>query len=314
MKSLLLLLERALLAIGVVCLGWYGLAALDAAYTQREARQEMERILAQPAPVPATGMPAAADEGMGSNLVGLLEIPRLRLSTPVVEGDDNRALRGTAGHLSDTPRPWEKGNSAIAAHRDGLFRPLRYIRIGDDVRLQTPHGELLYRVKDTRIVRPTDLSVLDQKGDQTLTLITCYPFYYVGSAPKRFVVHAERVIGSDVRVARDARGGRDFSIAERPAATAGNVVASNARERANVGPANGHLVRKHRNTSAAKRRPPSANMIAASTEMGPTVTELKKGGGSGTSSSKRGWFRRIFRIGDRETTKVAKDAKRTASH
>jgi sortase A len=182
------LIERTLLVVGLFCLGWYGGSATDAAYAEREARAAIARALA----APAVEAPLAPE--IGSNLVGLLEIPRLDLSTPVVEGDDGAALHGVAGHLPDTPRPWEEGNSAIAAHRDGLFRPLRDIRIGDDVTMQTPHGELRYKVKETHIVLPTDLSVLEQTSDQTLTLITCYPFNYVGSAPKRFVVQAERVL------------------------------------------------------------------------------------------------------------------------
>jgi sortase A len=181
-----LLTERALLLFGLSCLGYYGLAAADAAYTERTARAAIETNLALP--VPETGNAA-----IGSNLIGLLEIPRLGVSTVVVEGDGADALNGTAGHLPDTPRPWEKGNSAIAAHRDRQFRALRNIRVGDELRVETPHGEILYRVEDTHVVLPTDLSVLEAKSDQMLTLITCYPFYYVGSAPKRFVVHATRV-------------------------------------------------------------------------------------------------------------------------
>jgi LPXTG-site transpeptidase (sortase) family protein len=123
----------------------------------------------------------------------MLDIPRLSMSTPVVRGDDDATLQLAAGHLPDTPKPWEPGNSAIAGHRDGLFRPLKNIRVGDEVFVRTTRGDLRYRVSDTRIVTPDDLSVLRPTASHTLTLITCYPFYYVGSAPKRFIVHAERV-------------------------------------------------------------------------------------------------------------------------
>jgi sortase A len=194
------LVERALLVIGLSCLGWYGLAAADAAFTQRESRARIERLLeeGQAAPgvdaaVPSPAVPTEGGAALGTSLVGLLEIPRLGVSTPVVEGDDTVALRGAAGHLPDTPRPGEAGNSAIAAHRDGIFRPLRQIRVGDELRVQTPRGEFQYRVKDTRIVLPADLSVLRQTRAQTLTLITCYPFNDIGAAPKRFIVHAERI-------------------------------------------------------------------------------------------------------------------------
>jgi sortase A len=89
--------------------------------------------------------------------------------------------------------PWDTGNSAIAGHRDGLFRPLKDVKIGDEIRFRTTRDQYRYRVTKTSIVTPDDLSVLAPQSDPaTLTLITCYPFYYVGSAPKRFVVHAAR--------------------------------------------------------------------------------------------------------------------------
>ena len=123
----------------------------------------------------------------------MLDVPRLQLSTPVIEGDDDRTLKRAVGHLPDTPMPWKSGNSAIAGHRDGLFRPLKDVKVGDEIRFRTTREEFRYRVTKTAIVMPDDLSVLaPQSGPATLTLITCYPFYYVGSAPKRFVVHAAR--------------------------------------------------------------------------------------------------------------------------
>lgn len=205
-------LERALLVIGLSCLGWYGMAAADAAYEQQEARAELERMIderpAAAAPIDSRPLPspevlaffrptAPMIPELGSRLVGLLEIPRLGISTAVVSGDDKEALHAGAGHLPDTPRPWEMGNSAIAAHRDTLFRPLKDIRIGDELQVRTPHGDLRYKVKKTRIVKPSDLSVLAPTKGQTLTLITCYPFYYVGSAPKRFIVQADRIDGQE---------------------------------------------------------------------------------------------------------------------
>lgn len=205
--------ERVLLVVGICCLAWYGLATVEAAFYQRHQRAAIQQLIETP--VPANPVSVPAFELRPGGPVGLLEIPRLKLSTPVVEGDDPTALRGAAGHLPDTPRPWERGNSAIAAHRDGLFRPLQNIRIGDEVLVTTPLGEFRYRVRDTRIVKPTDLSVLKSQAADTLTLITCYPFNYVGSAPKRFVVHAERVTGSSQlsaypsgRVAGDAARNR----------------------------------------------------------------------------------------------------------
>ena len=103
------------------------------------------------------------------------------------------------GHLPDTPPPWETGNSAVAAHRDGLFRPLKDIRVGDRLTMQTARGDFEYEVRDTKIVEPSDLSVLRPLDADALTLITCYPFNYIGSAPQRFIVHAVR----DGRLAGD---------------------------------------------------------------------------------------------------------------
>jgi sortase A len=123
----------------------------------------------------------------------MLDVPRLQLRTPVIEGDDTVTLKRAVGHLPDTPMPWEPGNSAMAGHRDGLFRPLKDVKIGDEIRFRTTRDEFIYRVTHTAIVMPDDLSVLQPQAQASLTLITCYPFYYVGSAPKRFVVRAERL-------------------------------------------------------------------------------------------------------------------------
>jgi sortase A len=102
-------------------------------------------------------------------------------------------LRIAAGHLPDTPLPWETGNSAIAGHRDTFFRVLERVRGGDDLSLATRRGTLRYRVVAVSVVEPDDLSVLGTSTKADLTLITCYPFHYVGPAPRRFVVQAQRI-------------------------------------------------------------------------------------------------------------------------
>jgi sortase A len=126
------------------------------------------------------------------DVVGRIEIPRLHLSTVILEGDDDRALRYGAGHVPSTALPDEPGNVAIAAHRDTFFRPLRHIAPDDRITLSTPDGVFHYVVESTELVGPKDVRVLDPSRDPELTLITCYPFYYVGPAPKRFIVHARR--------------------------------------------------------------------------------------------------------------------------
>jgi sortase A len=129
------------------------------------------------------------------SLIGVLTIPSVDMSVAIVEGDDDEALRIAAGHLPDTPLPWEKGNSAFAGHRDSFFAPLARVRGGDEISLTTRRGVLHYRVAFMTIVGPDDLSVLGTSNDADLTLITCYPFGYLGPAPQRFVVQAERIAG-----------------------------------------------------------------------------------------------------------------------
>jgi sortase A len=126
-------------------------------------------------------------------LIGRLEIPRVNLSVMVVDGDDEATLKVAAGHLPDTPLPWEFGNSAVAGHRDSFFRPLAEVKVNDVMNLVTPHGEFHYVVSRLRVVAPNDLSVLQQTGHSSLTLVTCYPFSYVGRAPKRFIVRADHI-------------------------------------------------------------------------------------------------------------------------
>jgi sortase A len=176
-------LEWMLLGLGIGCLGVYGFETVEARRYQSEQTAAFERA-ARTQTIP----PRIAAGG----IVGMLDVPRLKLTTPVIQGDDDRTLQRAVGHLPDTPMPWEAGNSAIAAHRDGLFRPLKNVKVGDEIRFRTTREELRYRVTATSIVEPDDLSVLRPRSKAALTLITCYPFYYVGTAPQRFVVHAER--------------------------------------------------------------------------------------------------------------------------
>ncbi len=133
--------------------------------------------------------PSRAPLKRGS-LIGSLQIPRLKLTAMVVEGDDDKTLKTGIGHLPDTPLPWEKGNAALAGHRDTFLRAMRDISAGDEIRLTTPHGDFAYRVREIAIVTPDNLAGLSKTDDSSLTLITCYPFSFVGNAPKRFVVRA----------------------------------------------------------------------------------------------------------------------------
>ena len=175
--------EWMLLGVAIGCLGTYVYETVEARRFQAEQIAAFERA------AKAQAAPSRIRQG---GLLGMLDVPRLKFSTPVIEGDDSRTLKRAVGHLPDTPLPWEDGNSAVAGHRDGLFRPLKDVRVGDEIRFRTTRDEFRYKVTRTTIVEPDDVSVLDRQEQSGLTLITCYPFYYVGAAPQRFVVHAER--------------------------------------------------------------------------------------------------------------------------
>jgi len=185
-------LPGLLAAVGIACLGWVGIAHLQAFRYDRHQRATwvQERAVA-----PGAG-PSLSDPNEAiayGSVIGILDIPRLGFSELVAEGDGDDILQVAIGHLPDTPLPWQPGNSAVAGHRDGRFRPLKDIRVGDRVRLSTRHGDLDYVLRETRIVTPDDLSVLRPTDARTLTLITCYPFTFVGKAPKRFVIVAAAV-------------------------------------------------------------------------------------------------------------------------
>jgi sortase A len=178
-------LEWGLLATGVGLLSWSAIVIVDAQHQQSQLRTALDRKLE--APSPAASPPTTLKRG---DLIGSLQIPRLKLSAMVVEGDDDKTLKRGVGHLPDTPLPWQKGNAALAGHRDTFLRAMRDISAGDEIRLTTPHGAFTYRVREIAIVTPDNLTGLSLTDDSSLTLITCYPFSYVGNAPKRFVVRA----------------------------------------------------------------------------------------------------------------------------
>ncbi|HZL56078.1 MAG TPA: class D sortase [Bryobacteraceae bacterium] len=125
--------------------------------------------------------------------IGEIEVPRLKLKVAVYEGDDAAILNEGAGHVPGTALPGGEGNICIAAHRDKFFRALRFIKPRDEIVLETKDGPLRYLVSSTAVVNPSDVQALMPAPRRDLTLVTCYPFFYVGSAPHRFIVHASRV-------------------------------------------------------------------------------------------------------------------------
>ena len=122
--------------------------------------------------------------------LGVLRIPSTNIEVPVLDSTSDLALNRGAGHVDGTAIPGEEGNVAIAAHRDGFFRALKDIEVGDAVELTTIDGKQTFRVAELSIVDPLDVSVLEPTDESVITLITCYPFYFVGAAPERFIVRA----------------------------------------------------------------------------------------------------------------------------
>jgi sortase A len=122
----------------------------------------------------------------------VLRIPKIRLEVPVLPGTDDRTLDRAVGHITGTAQPGATGNMGIAGHRDGFFRGLSAITPGDVIEVDTIKGKDVYRVERTWVVEPEEVSVLEPTSTPTLTLVTCYPFYFIGSAPHRFIVRAAR--------------------------------------------------------------------------------------------------------------------------
>lgn len=190
-------LSRILLLAGggilVWCASVWGSAALFEEYEAWHWNIRHSEAPPMTTPAPETG-PVATDAGPKPNeVIAWLDVPRLHISTAVLEGDDDLALRLGAGHIPETALPGSAGNVGIAAHRDSFFRSLGGIEFQDHIRLRTPEGDWDYAVESTKIVRPTDVSVLAGSTEPELTLVTCYPFRYLGAAPLRFVVHARRI-------------------------------------------------------------------------------------------------------------------------
>jgi len=170
-------------AFGIFALGYAGIVFADSHIYQAVEIQKFERT--SPPPIPRI-----LAEG---DILGELQVPRLGLDAIVVQGDSTADLRRAVGHLSNSAMPGEWGNVALAGHRDTFFRPLRDVRLGDEIRFQTRERSFVYVVKSIEVVAPTDTRVLESSTGHDLTLLTCFPFHYVGPAPKRFVVRAREV-------------------------------------------------------------------------------------------------------------------------
>ena len=193
--------QRALFACAILLLGYCGFALVNAWIFQRRESRDLDRLLrdrraasegrrrAEPNTA-ANAAPAIAADG----LIGRIEIPRLLVSAVVVEGVDKTTLRRAVGHIPGTALPGEPGNVGLAGHRDTFFRSLRDVRVKDQIQLATLRGNFDYEVESLKVVTPEDVGVLAASGENALTLVTCYPFYFVGPAPKRWIVRARQVV------------------------------------------------------------------------------------------------------------------------
>jgi sortase A len=198
-------------AVGILALGYVGFALLDARLFQADqSRRFQEELKGLKPPIigdqPLHGSsislkPAEPDvrvervdtAGTGSAPLGRIEIRTIGLAAMILEGTDARILRRAVGHIRSTPLPGQQGNVVITGHRDTFFRPLLKIRKDDEIRVTTLSGSYRYLVDSIKVVDPEDTEVLDNSEDAILTLVTCYPFYFVGPAPKRFIVRAHQI-------------------------------------------------------------------------------------------------------------------------
>ena len=201
-------LEVAAWCAGIVLTAAFVGARLDASFGRRAALADFERARSSVAP-PGLGPLAAFAapdktlwsperiQGFQASLshdfrapLAVLRVPKIDLEVPVLEGTDEPALNRGVGHIAGTPRPGEPGNVGIAGHRDGFFRGLKDVSPGDVIELETLDAKHRYRIQSLTVVSPRSIEVLNSTTEPVLTLVTCYPFYYAGSAPQRFIVRA----------------------------------------------------------------------------------------------------------------------------
>jgi sortase A len=184
-----------LLVIGILCLGYYAYVSAETMLYQAYENRELDAILSARPAAASTANAAAIPqrEIVRGSTVGRIDIPRLDVSAVIKAGTDARTLQLAVGHIPGTAFPGEGGNMGLAGHRDTFFRRLRDIRPDDTIRVTTPSGTFNYVVERTDVVEPKDVWVLEPTPEPALTLVTCYPFTYVGSAPQRFIVRAQLI-------------------------------------------------------------------------------------------------------------------------
>lgn len=205
MKTRLNFIELLLLTVGAVSLCYCGFIATQASAAKHTSQKFPAKIVeAKEASPPVWPLPPASSLSVSADanssparkppeIIGRLDIPQIRLSVPMLSDDDINSLLKGVGHIPGTAMPGGLGTVGLAGHRDLFLRPLRLIKPKMDVRLIDRSEVYHYQVDSTEIVTPDQVEVLDIGSKPELTLITCYPFYFVGNAPKRFIVHAHLV-------------------------------------------------------------------------------------------------------------------------
>jgi sortase A len=179
---------EAALWLTTACCLWFGFHSLLLVHA---AQQEASKIVVQPKAADEREVEGQDDPTPHAGaLIGRMDIAALGLSVPVLEDDDPATLRRGAGHIPGTAVPGGLGNLVLAAHRDTFFRALRNVRPGMKVEVTTPDGHWWYSIDRTEIVTPDRVDLLGIGDRPEMTLVTCYPFDYIGAAPKRFLVHA----------------------------------------------------------------------------------------------------------------------------
>jgi sortase A len=213
-------LELGLMMIGVACLTGFGLLQLDQYWGQASLRADFARNESHhvtpgaPAlprelpgdPDPQESRPSEPAPPPPGTALGRLTLDRIGLDVMIAEGVDHATLRRAAGHIPGTARLDGEGNIGVAAHRDTFFRPLREVRKGDVLEVETHEGRYRYGVEWTAVVDPENIEFLQAGDGPELTLVTCFPFHYVGPAPRRFIVRAKR-LGGPAEMARAAQHG-----------------------------------------------------------------------------------------------------------
>lgn len=224
MKQVLRGAQRILMVTGVLLLGLYVGASFHTAITSRIAANRLAATEVSPNSSQSVREPVEGPQELDFTLwsekrvaaykesllrhfdpaIALMRIRRLGVEAPIFEGVDDLTLNRGIGHIPGTTLPGENGNFALAGHRDGFFRALKDIVPGDEIQVLTPTKKYTYSVDQIVVVVPKDVSVLAPASYQSLTLVTCYPFYFIGSAPKRYIVKALFMKSDALPMARES--------------------------------------------------------------------------------------------------------------